>query len=260
MTDCRRIESLLPPYVDGVASAETTALVETHLETCERCRGEIAVQRAVRAVVRAHVDVLREVAPVGLRTRVNAHLQDQRSPGLGPVGRLVAGATAVATVLLLITALEFVPFRSTTLFAAQLVIDHVRCFALHLGSLDGADPQSVRGEFAKRYAWDVQVPASNRDIDLTLVHARRCPFWLGNHAHLLYRSADRDVSLYSTQGQPRADAARTLLGHFHRVWTADGDAYSVVARGLPDTQLARIADYLQRETTQLAARAGRDRQ
>ena len=31
MTECRQIESLLPPYVDGEASASVVAQIEAHL-------------------------------------------------------------------------------------------------------------------------------------------------------------------------------------------------------------------------------------
>ena len=78
--------------------------------------------------------------------------------------------------------------------------------------------------------------------------ARRCPFWLGDHAHLLYRSGDRDVSLYVTQGQERAPASLSVLGHVERIWTANGNAYVVVARGVPADELDRIAGYLEART------------
>jgi len=40
--NCKIIEDLLPLYHDGLASDESRALVEEHLETCERCRLKLA--------------------------------------------------------------------------------------------------------------------------------------------------------------------------------------------------------------------------
>ena len=35
---CKVIQDLLPLYHDGVASPDTAALVEEHLQTCEACQ------------------------------------------------------------------------------------------------------------------------------------------------------------------------------------------------------------------------------
>lgn len=38
MTECRRIESLLPPYVDGEATPDEVRLIESHLGSCDVCQ------------------------------------------------------------------------------------------------------------------------------------------------------------------------------------------------------------------------------
>jgi hypothetical protein len=153
--------------------------------------------------------------------------------------------------LLLFTAMEFVSPRSNVLFAAQLAIDHVRCFIVHLGTIDGPAVSDVQREFQERYGWSVPVPPSNDAVDLTLVAARRCPFWLGSHAHLLYRSGGNELSLYVTPGDARPDEQLRVLGHVERIWTVNGQAYALIGRGVPEAQFDRIAAYLESQTGRL---------
>ena len=249
MNECRRIESLLPPYVDGEASSAAAAEVEAHLGACAACRDEVAAGRTAREVVRARAAELRGIAPPGLRTRVVASLRTSPAPSLGWVGRAAAFAAAAVSMLALVTALEFVPAPNNVLFAAQLAIDHVRCFIVHLGSIDGPAHADVQQEFRDRYGWAVEVPSGNDELGLTLVAARRCPFWLGSHAHLLYRNGERDLSLYVTSGETRPAETLSVLGHVERIWTANGQVYALVSRGVPADDFDRIAAYLERETS-----------
>jgi anti-sigma factor (TIGR02949 family) len=248
MTDCRQIESLLPPYVDGEAGREASERIETHLSRCSNCRDRVAAERTARAVLRAKADCFAIPAPPGLRTRLTVMLRSQSTRGLGWRGRLTAFAAAAAVVLMLASALELVSPRANVLFAAQLAIDHLRCFIVERGSTDRVEADDVRRHYGQRYGWTVDVPGSNAEAGITLVAARRCPFWIGNHAHMLYRSGDRKVSLYITRGDDRPHDALGILGHVERIWTANGNSYAIVARDVPPADLSRIARYLETET------------
>ena len=248
--ECRRIESLLPPYVDGEARATEIAEVERHLSTCASCRSAVTAQRTVRVVLKARGRDMASPLPPGLRTRLEAMVPPRVSSSLGWGGRLSAFAAAAALLVVVVGALELASPRSNVLYAAQLALDHVRCFVVELGSMasPGSDAAEVRDQFAQNYGWEVSVPASSGEVGLTLIAARRCPFWLGDHAHLLYRVGDRKVSLYVTPGTARARAELSVLGHAERIWTHGGQSYVLVARGLPAADLDRIAAYLERAT------------
>jgi anti-sigma factor RsiW len=248
MNECRQIESMLPPYVDGDAGPEVGGRIEAHLSGCSQCRDRVAAERSARTVLRAKASSLATPAPPGLRTRLVSLLGTGPAPALGWRGRLTAFAAAGAAVVVLAVALELAAPRSNVLFAAQLAIDHVRCFIVELGSTDQADPAALRRLYADDYGWNVDIPDSNRDAGVTLVAARRCPFWIGDHAHLLYRSGDRNVSLYITQGDERPRDQLSVLGHIEHIWTARGNSYALVARDVPAAELARIAQYLEEET------------
>lgn len=248
MSECRRIESLVTPYVDGEASAADVARVEAHITRCAVCQDLVVAERVGRMLVRARAEHLAVAAPPGLRTRIVATLQPAGEPTLGWRGRLTAFTAAAATLVLLVTALEFVSPQSNVLFAAQLALDHVRCFVIELGSIESADPQELQRAYAERYGWRVTVPPSSAEAGITLVAARRCPFWLGDHAHLLYRSGEHEVSLYITQGSDRAASEVAVLGHVERLWNARGDSYALIARGVPAVELERISGYFAEQT------------
>jgi anti-sigma factor RsiW len=235
--------------VDGEAPSPAVAEVDAHLAACAACRQDVSAQRTARAVVRARAAELRGSAPPGLRTRIVATIPASATPSLGWLGRAAAFAAAAVVVLALVTALEFVPAPNNVLFAAQLAVDHVRCFIVHLGSIDAAAPADVQHEFRERYGWSVDVPGESPELGLKLIAARRCPFWLGSHAHLLYRDGGHELSLYITPGESRPRATVGVLGHVERIWSANGQVYALVSRGVPDGEFDRIAGYLERETS-----------
>jgi anti-sigma factor RsiW len=250
MSDCRQIESLLPPFVDGHADARTRQVVELHLRDCGPCRTRVNMERAARTVLRARASELAEVAPPGLRTRVVASLNARNAERVSTTWGMRVTAFAAAAVVLMgiVGALELVTPRSDVLYAAQLAIDHVRCFVVELTSNEPADARVVQKTLADNYGWSVPVPPSNADAGLTLVAARRCPFWIGDHAHLLYRSGDREVSLYVTPGGQPRDGQLHVLGHSEKLWSSGGNLYTLVADDLEPNESARIADYLMRNT------------
>jgi anti-sigma factor (TIGR02949 family) len=250
MSQCRQIESLLPPFVDGEADAQTTALVEAHLAACAPCRNRVGMERTVKTVLQARAAELTVLAPPGLRTRVVAALEarrvERRKATWGM--RMTAFAAAAVLILVVASALELVTPKSDVLYAAQLAIDHVRCFVVELATTEPADPRQLKQRFADDYGWSVPVPPSSTEAELTLVAARRCPFWIGEHAHLLYRSGSREVSLYVTPGGRPRDGQLHVLGHSQKLWNSGGNLYTLVADDLEPAELQKVTEYLQAET------------
>jgi anti-sigma factor (TIGR02949 family) len=250
MSDCRQIESLLPPFVDGNTDAQTRQRVELHLSDCAACRNRVTMERTVKTVLRARAAELSELAPPGLRTRVVAALEARTSERHKATwGMRVTAFAAAAVVLIAVAgALELVTPKSDVLYAAQLAIDHVRCFVVELTSREPADARVLQKKLANDYGWSVPVPPSRADVGLTLVAARRCPFWIGDHAHLLYRSGDREVSLYVTPGGQPRDGQLQVLGHAEQLWNSGGNTYTLVADDLEPSELEKVTAYLREET------------
>jgi anti-sigma factor RsiW len=249
MDDCRRIEALLPPYVDGEASYQDAKVVEAHLAGCRVCQSRVHAERAARVVLRARAEALVTSAPPGLRARLAASMRQEERPALGWRGRLTAFGAAAAALVLVVGLLELVTPQSSVLLAAQLAIDHVRCFIIERATTAMADAETLERTLAADYGWSIEVPASDPEAGLTLVAARRCPFWLGPYAHLLYRTPDgKEVSLYVAPGRERAAEQLEVFGHAEHLWTARGSSYVLIARGLAQPALARAAGYLERST------------
>lgn len=96
-------EELLASYVDATASTEERAVVDAHVASCARCRGEILAATAARAALK-RLPVLD--APAGLAPDLEVRVP-ARTPGGGgvPAWYRWAGGAAVAAVIVLLLAM-----------------------------------------------------------------------------------------------------------------------------------------------------------
>jgi anti-sigma factor RsiW len=238
--NCREAETKLPSYVDGLANGDAAA-VAAHLETCEACRQLAHAQSVARTVLKARAAQLSPIAPPGLRTRIVAHLEDQDRqtsrprdvvPSLAWTGRLTAFAAAAMVVLTLgAVLLPVATIRSTALLAAQLALDHLKCFTIE-GDADGEPIAKAQAEAMLKQEFDftVAVPASLAAEKLELLGVRRCLYGDGRAAHLMYRLDGEPVSLFIIPGLARPAAELSLFGHDQQVWTQGDRTYMLVAR------------------------------
>ena len=51
MADCRDLEPMLAPYVDGDADQKARATVDAHLRQCPPCRDRVTGEQAAREVL-----------------------------------------------------------------------------------------------------------------------------------------------------------------------------------------------------------------
>lgn len=233
MMECRQIESALAPFVDGQASHEDHQRVEGHLGQCPACRRAVAQQEAVRAALRRHAPALVGQAPPGLHTRLQAlgraALVAPRRARLAWPARLGAFAAAAALVLALAgTALSVLSPQSDVLFAAQLALDHLKCFVID-GHTDQPTITRAAAETAlrERYGWSLDVPEARPESGLRLVAVRRCLYGEGWIAHVLYRLEDTPVSVYVIPGRHHDGMALPAFGQSARV-LAQGDETLVI--------------------------------
>ena len=162
----------------------------------------------------------------GLRTRIAANLgEDLRSsraqdlktlPLFGWTGRLSAFAAA-AMVMLTLSAvlLPIATVRSTAVLAAQLALDHLKCFTID-GDADGQPIAKADAEatLLRDFNFSVSVPASLPSAQLDLLAVRRCLYGDGLGAHCCSRHGE-PVSLFIP---PWPDGPRHFVfGHDHVV-------------------------------------------
>jgi anti-sigma factor RsiW len=261
---CREVEDKLPSYVDGIANGDAVA-IGTHLEGCSACRASAHAQRVARTVLQSRAAELSPIAPPGLRTRLvatsEAHLQASRPQDLktsspqdletsGFIWTRVSALAAAALVVLTLGAvlLPVVTVRSTAVLAAQLALDHLKCFTIE-GDGDGTPITNTDAEatLKREFNFSVVVPASLPGERLRLMAVRRCVYGDGRAAHVMYRLDGEPLSLFIMPGLTRPAAELSLFGHDQIVWTQGDRTYMLVARGGSRANLARVASYLQNE-------------
>ena len=203
-------------------------------------------------MLQARAAQLSVVAPPGLRTRILATARAERPETTGVLswrGRLTAFAAAAVLVLTLGAALlPIVTERSTVVLAAQMALDHLKCFMID-GDSDGAPISKADAEatIAREYGWTASVPASAAAEGVELMAVRHCLYGDGMAAHLLYRAHGQPVSLFILPGLVRPAAELSVLGHSEVVWTQGDRTYMLVSRAGPTAELARVASYLRNE-------------
>lgn len=250
--DCRQVEGSLAAVADGGATPEQAAQVARHLESCAGCRQALRAQATARTVLRARATQLAVTAPPGLRTRLAATARAESAQADGILswrGRLTAFAAAAVLVLTLgAVLLPVLTGRSTVVLAAQMALDHLKCFVID-GDVHG--PAITKGEaeslLKREYGWTMSVPDSAPAEGLELLAVRHCLYGDGLAAHLLYRANGQPVSLFIMPGLTRPAAELSVLGHDEVVWTAGDRTYMLVAGKGSTAGLARVASYLQNE-------------
>lgn len=247
---CQTIEPMLAAYVDDVPTVDRP-FVETHLATCAACRRDLDVHRAMRRALADHGSQTMPPVPPGLRTRLAATLAAEASPAVAVGWRTRLSAFAAAAVVVLAVgavALPVVTGRSTIVLAAQMALDHLKCFAIdghdHGETLSVADAEA---ELFDEYGWRLDVPESAGAADGRLVAVRRCLYGDGRAAHLLYRVGGEPVSLFILPGTTRAAADLSLLGHDEVVWSAGGRTYLLVGAEGTGERLRAMASSLRNE-------------
>lgn len=255
---CLEVENSLPAYVDGLSARRQE--IDAHLARCVECRESLHAQTVARTVLRARAADLAPLAPPGLRTRLIALGREQhqvtqatsskpQAPALSWSGRFTAFAAAAMLVLTLgAVLLPVTTIRSTALLAAQLALDHLKCFTIE-GDADGApiSKHAAEATLQQEYGFIVNVPASLDAEGLQLMAVRRCLYGDGRAAHLMYRLHGEPVSLFVIPGLSRPAQELSLFAHDEVVWS-DGDrTYMLVARAGSRDALTRVAPYLRTE-------------
>src|ERR1700736_5297395 len=142
MPNCWSIDPLVTPYVDGELPSADRQTVEQHMRGCTPCRARIATEQAVRDLVGAsRADLIGVGAPPGLRARCMAS-GVPRVPASRPrTWRSRLAPLALAATLAIVVGGAFLyPLTgsSTRVMAAELTVDHMKCFLLNaaLGTHD----------------------------------------------------------------------------------------------------------------------------
>lgn len=245
MPDCSRIEALVTPFVDGELPAGDDQVVSNHLAACPPCRAKVIAERAVRQLLKARRTDLAQTAPPALKARC-AMLRSAAGPRTAPPtptgarqpaswhARLAPFALVATLVLVVGGAFLYQATRSSArVLAAELALDHEKCFRLNrvLGTRHSAD--AVQAAMASGFDWNVELPDTADRADVTLVGSRPCLSGEGKVAHIMYEHNGQPVSLFMVPGETRPDQLVEVFGHQCRIWSAGDRTFVLVARESP---------------------------
>lgn len=257
MTECRELEPLFAPYVDGQADAGQRASVDAHMEMCRACRERVAVQRAALEVLVARRDRLRVSASQDLRARCAAHGQRTGTPGAGrflgmPRHTWVPLSLAATLVLALAGVFLSGVNDPVNALATQLALDHAKCFQTAAAHAPTIDAHVAEREWAAAQGWPLHIPSSSTTEQLELREVRRCLTTGGRVAHLMYNWHGQPLSVFvlpqilehggvKTVRDP--DAIVERFGQEAVIWSEGGRTYVVVAKARPPA-LAPVVGYV----------------
>ncbi len=229
--DCRRIESLLPPFVDGVVSSRDAAIVEAHLTRCAACRQVVDEQRHVRALLTSRRASLAEQAPFGFESRLRQLARAEHAASTTTWRRRVSPLAAAAALMLAVAGgFYWSTGQSSVLLAAQLTLDHIKCFMIDgddHGQAMTADGAQVR--LHETYGFDVRVPEPSASAGAHVVAVRSCLYGEGMVAHVLYRVQGEPVSMFVMPGRAAAAVDVSAFGRHTEVVSKGGVTYVLVA-------------------------------
>ena len=280
MPDCKKLDPLVTPYVDGELESANRAEVDAHLRVCPPCHARVVVEQSVRDLLSRRKHTFKEArASASLRRRCEAVGADlppsrlwrfgepRRSSGdyRASVGGKVRTTTedvvqafrpalwrthtkplALAASLVLVVSAAFLyalTDRSNRVMAAELVADHMKCFGLnHLLNMQ-QEASLVEGAMSTGFGWRVQLPERPQRLGLELVGARPCLYAEGRVAHIMYRHNGHPVSVFMLPNTVRTSEVVDVMGHEAAIWPSAGRTFVLVARE-PRAEVERMAAFV----------------
>jgi anti-sigma factor RsiW len=248
MPDCSRIDPLVTPFVDGELPQDEQQTLTQHITACPSSRGKVMAERAIRSVMQARrAELSGPPAPAALKARCARVDSRQAAPALSsqspriPLLRASAWRARVAPLALAATLLLAVggafiyqaTRSSSRVLAAELTMDHEKCFRLNrlLGTHHSAE--TVEASMASGFDWNVQLPDEGGQGELNLVGSRPCLSGEGKMAHIMYTYNGQPVSLFMLPRETRASELVQVFGHQARIWSEGGRTFVLVARESP---------------------------
>jgi hypothetical protein len=235
MESCREINALVTLVADGAATEEERVRVDGHVPGCAPCQAQLQAEREVRQLIRDRSTALVGHAPLGLRATCAATRIQAGSPARRPMPLLSRASWPMALAATLVLAVAGSAFYGLVVnpskaVAAQLALDHLKCFAL-FEEPAGLNPAAVQADLKAHYGFDVVLPSGQDAEGLTLVGGRRCLYLDGAIAHLLYRKGATRVSLFVLPtGSKLSQTDLDALGHSAVAFSKGGRTWVALAR------------------------------
>ena len=255
---CKLTQRFVPGYLDGELDLSRTIEMETHLQTCGECAGELERLQALRAALQR--GALACAAPAGLRERIQSSLSaptpgetPKRASGwpamqfLRPLLLLRwAGAFAVLA-LCAVTAWQLLPgLRGTTndqRLAAEVFASHVRSLeANHLMDVASTDQHTVKPWFDGKL--DFSPPVEDLASDGFPLVGGRLDYLEGRQvAALVYQRRKHFINVFVWPGAPGSSSIQIIeprQGYNMMRWSRGGFQFWAIS----DVNAQDLADFV----------------
>lgn len=245
MPECSHIDALVTPFVDDALPEGERQTVTRHIAACPACRAKVTVERSIRSLMQARRADLAPPASAALKSRCAALcsrppaqvVDFQTSRTASRVATLSAWRTrlapyALAASLLLAVTGAFIyqaTRSSSRVLAAELAMDHEKCFRLNALLGTKHSPEVVETAMADGFDWHMRLPDMSDHDDVSLIGSRPCLYGEGKTAHIMYRHNGQPVSLFMLPRESRAEELVTVLGHQARIWSAGDRTFVLVS-------------------------------
>ncbi len=260
MSDCRKLDPLVTPYVDGALGDAERAAFDAHVRLCHVCASRVAAVRSVRALLpERRAALCGDAASGSLRARCAAacHGRSTQSSqstqrdlhsSVGSVSTVIrwqrpfAPLALAASLTLLVTG-AFVyeaTAHSARILAAELTADHVKCFVI---GPSGSGEQGTARVLMSHFGWRAHLPADGDRQGLELVGARLCVYGEGRAAHIMYRHHGTPVSVFMLPGTTRAGDLVDVLGHEAAIWSVGDRTFVLISRA-PRAEVEQLASFV----------------
>ena len=250
MKDCRDVEPLKAPYVDGEAVPADRVAVDTHLQKCGRCRTDVAAEQAAHEALAARREELKTLAPAGLKARCAAQRAARAAgvpsdaPAAVPLYRRWVPMSVAATLFLVVAGVfGFGLTGKAEALAFQMTLDHMGCTRSARASEAGAI--ATGQHWGERYGWPLRLAPSSQQAALTLKGLRRCFVTDGRVAHLIYDWHGEPLSVFVLPEEKMHSPAEVeQFGHDAVMWSQNGRTYVVLARAPRRPELDTVVQYV----------------
>ena len=245
MESCTDISPLVTRVADEEASAAERGRVDGHVRECAPCRMGLHAERQASRLVRDHARALVGHAPLGLRSACAAMRPQAGPPARRPLPLLSRARWPMALAATLVIAvagsvLYGLAVNPSKAAAAQLTLDHLKCFTL-FEERSGVSAADAQAAIKASLGLDIVVPSGPAAGGFTLVGGRRCLYSDGSVAHLLYRRGALRVSLFVLPtGARLSQTDLDVLGHSVVAFDRGGRTWVVLGRA-PHAEMDAIA-------------------
>jgi anti-sigma factor RsiW len=232
--DCRDVERLLEPYLDGEFDEPERAGLEEHLAGCTGCRNSAAAAMSFRSALRVR---LREAvaegsatgtAPESLRRRISDALDAEESRPASWWRRLLSPLPVAAAAACVAGALfVFAGHRSMDPLVEEAVRKHARDLPLEL-SAASLGPEAIPAMLASKLDFNPRPPAF-RGKDIRLVGARLAQLREWPAAYMRYETARGPVGLFIIDDPEHrvAEVGRQVGAGTGAMWVMNARGYNV---------------------------------